>query len=304
MKKVILLGLILLLMTGTSAAFAAPSTYRVLVNGYVVTGDTLTQSNTTLVPFKVIFQELAYKISYTAKTKTIKADKKGISISLTVGSTKALVNGKETKLPVAPKIVNGVTYVPLRFIANVSGEKVSLDSERKVIQIGKQIDWALLDLPSFRNAKWGMSVDQVKKTEKSSFQFRSDTKVPYLTFQTKVADFKATAVYFFPDEMLKSAGYLVELSGVDKYIQDYKALVAYLTKQYGEPTVETIKHYHDVEGIDYTDEEWNQLILSGELGLVANWRSIDSEIMLVVAYNLQEFSDIQITYTSWWGPIK
>lgn len=302
MKKVIVLGLILLFMTGASIAAAAPSTYQVLVNGHVVTGDTLTQSNTTLVPFKIIFQELEYTIAYTAKTQTIKADKTGISISLTVGSTKAFVNGKEIKLLVAPKIVNGVTYVPLRFIADVSGEKLALDNGRKAIQIGKQIDWTQLDQPSLRNAKWGMTLNQVKKSENSTMLSESIDKASYLTYQSKIAGLDSTTLYVFQDNALEYGGYFVELSGQDSYLEDYKTLTAYLTKHYGEPTFEMLKDFQEKE-MDYTDEELNQSILKGDTQLVAKWKAIDSEIMLVVALNLQEISDIQITYTSWWASL-
>lgn len=280
MKKVILLGIMLLLMTGTSIASAAPSTYRVLINGYVVTGDTLTESNTTLVPFKVIFDELEYKIVYTAKTKTIQADKTGISISLTIGSTKAFVNGKVTEMLVAPKIVNGVTYVPLRFIASVSGEDVSVDNGRHAIQIGKQIEWTQLDQHSFRNAKWGMSLNQVKNSEKSVLLSENNDKMLELIYQSDIAGFDSIAAYFFPNNTLGHAGYFVELSGKDSYVEDYKTLTDYLTKKYGMPTFETIKTYRE-GGIEHTDIEWTQLILKGEVGLVAKWKTVDSDIMLV-----------------------
>ncbi|GGF93315.1 copper amine oxidase N-terminal domain-containing protein [Paenibacillus aceti] len=301
MKRVILLGLILLLFTGGTVASAAPSTYRVLVNGYIVTDNTLTQSGTTLVPFKIIFKELGYEVTYKAAAKTVQADKEGTSITLTVGSTKALVNGKETKLPVAPKSVNGVTYVPLRFVANVSGAKVAYDNGRNAIQIGDQIAWTQLDKPSFQNAKWGMTIDQVKKSETTPL-LEEGTKRPYLHYQkTKFAGFDANAIYLFSSQRtLDQGGFFIQSSSGNNYVQDYRTLTAYLTKQYGEPTFETLEIYKEMN-VDYTDEEWNQLAYSDdEFAFVAKWRTVDSEVMLIVKPNLQEISDIQISYESWW----
>ncbi|MEO3946070.1 copper amine oxidase N-terminal domain-containing protein [Gorillibacterium sp. CAU 1737] len=301
MKKVLLLSLAFLLLMGSLPALAAPSTYRVLVNGHVVTGDTLSQNNTTLVPFRVIFQELSYQVAYEAKSQTIQAKKDNLTVSLSIGSKRAYVNGKEVTLPVAPKSQNGTTYVPLRFVASVSGESVALDDKRKAIQIGKAIDWAILDRPSFRNAKWGMTVSQVKKTEGATLMEDDVDKSGehYLLYETKLAGFQAFPFYFFQEETLGTGGYFVKSSGPAKYVQDFRTLTAYLTKQYGEPDLNTLAYYKE-RGIEHTDAEWNQYALrDDEFGFVSNWRTADAKIMLVVMPGLQEMSDIQITFTSW-----
>jgi len=52
-----------------------------------------------------------------------------------VGANKAVVNGYEVPLDVAPAIVNSRTVVPLRFVAENSGSFVDWNPEDKTISI-------------------------------------------------------------------------------------------------------------------------------------------------------------------------
>lgn len=302
MKKILAMALLLVIfLASTPSAGAAPATYRILVDGHVVTGDTLTRSNTTLVPFRVILQELDYKVSYTARTKTIQADKPGIKVTLTIGSTKAFINGKETKMPVAPVLEKGVTYVPLRFIANVSGEQVELDQGRRAIQIGEQIDWKLLDQPAFRGMKWGATMSQVDRAEKAELYYENTTNPdnPYLKYYyTEFAGLPALATYEFPDKTLQIGGYYVNSSGLDSHLEDYKMLTAYLTKEYGEPVFDILSDEAE-ELPQYISYDLETLV--DEELLFAAWKTVDTNIMLMVQPELNDLSDILIVYSSWRG---
>ena len=80
------------------------------------------------------------KVSFSKRTKAISitalaSDRKGkIKISMRIGSTKATVNGKTKKLPVAPQILTpageskGKTMVPLRWTAEALRGKVDVQS--------------------------------------------------------------------------------------------------------------------------------------------------------------------------------
>ncbi|HEY3365714.1 MAG TPA: stalk domain-containing protein [Symbiobacteriaceae bacterium] len=50
-------------------------------------------------------------------------------IELTIGSTYARVGGEERQLPVAPQVIDGTTYVPLRFIADALGVNQNYDPD-------------------------------------------------------------------------------------------------------------------------------------------------------------------------------
>lgn len=63
------------------------------------------------------------------------------SVELKIGDANAVVNGVGTTLDVAPFIANtGRTLVPLRFISENFGYKVSWDGKNKAIVLFKEID--------------------------------------------------------------------------------------------------------------------------------------------------------------------
>lgn len=58
-------------------------------------------------------------------------------INITIGSRKASVNGKTKTLDVAPRAENGVTLVPIRFVAEALGCEVEYNAKTKEITITK-----------------------------------------------------------------------------------------------------------------------------------------------------------------------
>lgn len=76
-----------------------------------------------------------FKIDWNATTKEITLIGVEHKINLTVGKNIATVNEKQIKLDVAPKIVDGYTYVPLRFVAEAFGAEVYWNQESKTVDI-------------------------------------------------------------------------------------------------------------------------------------------------------------------------
>src|SRR5690606_22564014 len=68
-------------------------------------------------------------------TQGITAVKDTTKVKLTIGSKTAQVNGEKVILMQAPEIINGTTLVPLRFIGESLGSKVSWDSWRSAAVI-------------------------------------------------------------------------------------------------------------------------------------------------------------------------
>ncbi len=66
---------------------------------------------------------------------TVLADDETKEIKLTVGSTTAVVDGKEETLDTAPTIINNRTMLPIRFITENLGLDVNWDAETKTITI-------------------------------------------------------------------------------------------------------------------------------------------------------------------------
>ena len=59
----------------------------------------------------------------------------GKKIEMQVGSKKAIINGKAVELDTPPEITSGVTFVPIRFIADTLGAEVKWIAETREIII-------------------------------------------------------------------------------------------------------------------------------------------------------------------------
>lgn len=93
------------------------------------------EKNYTLVPLRFISEAFGATVQWNEALKVITLVYNGKSIILQVGSTIAIVEGSTAKLDVAPKIVNGRTFVPIRFISETFGAEVLWDSASKTITI-------------------------------------------------------------------------------------------------------------------------------------------------------------------------
>ncbi|MCM3268837.1 stalk domain-containing protein [Paenibacillus elgii] len=81
-------------------------------------------SGVTLVPVRPLLEKLGYSLEWHREDLTVRATKTGTSILMKMNESKAQVNDKSLSLEVPPQIINNVTYVPLRFISEISGAVV------------------------------------------------------------------------------------------------------------------------------------------------------------------------------------
>ncbi|OKP97450.1 copper amine oxidase N-terminal domain-containing protein [Paenibacillus sp. P46E] len=88
-----------------------------------------------LVPMRPIFEKLGLSLVWNAKTSTITASKEDLTITLQLGSKKASVNGTVKQLTSAPKMINNVTYVPLRFVGEATGNSVTWNAKANTVEI-------------------------------------------------------------------------------------------------------------------------------------------------------------------------
>ncbi|MDQ0192127.1 copper amine oxidase N-terminal domain-containing protein [Paenibacillus wynnii] len=90
---------------------------------------------TILLPLRTIFESLGLTIEWDVKTGSITGTKEGLVIKLKVGSKQATVNGNLKLLTSAPKVINNVTYVPLRFVGEATGSSVKWDAKNSTVVI-------------------------------------------------------------------------------------------------------------------------------------------------------------------------
>lgn len=111
----------------------------VLVDGRKVVfqgGDPVSEKGRVQVPLRGIGEALDANVGYSGNTVTYQ--KTGKSITLTLGSNVAIVDGESVSMDTTAKAVKGRTYVPLRFVSENLGVSVSWDQAANWVWIGSK----------------------------------------------------------------------------------------------------------------------------------------------------------------------
>jgi copper amine oxidase-like protein len=118
-----------------AAAGLAQSSVTVIVNGQTMSFDQppILRSGRVFVPLRGIFERLGASVVYT--NGQINATRANTTVSLTIGSTAATVNGQNVTIDVAPFVVGDRTLVPLRFIAQSIGASVNWNDSTSTVTI-------------------------------------------------------------------------------------------------------------------------------------------------------------------------
>ena len=89
----------------------------------------------TLAPIRAILEALGMTVSWDGATQTATAVKGNITISVSINSNMAYVNGEQKMLDVPAEITNGRTFVPVRFFGEALGMNVDWDGYTKTVII-------------------------------------------------------------------------------------------------------------------------------------------------------------------------
>ena len=81
----------------------------------------------TMVPLRVVAENLGARVEWVGSENRIDLVKNVDKVQLWIGKQVALVNGQSLLLDVPPQITGERTFVPLRFVAEALGAKVSWD---------------------------------------------------------------------------------------------------------------------------------------------------------------------------------
>ena len=102
------------------------------VNGVISEKDAapVIRNDRTLVPIRFITESLGGKVAWNGITKTVTLTIDGKEIKMTIGKTLE-------KYGVAPVIIDGRTFVPVRFVADELGAAVAWDDATKTVTITK-----------------------------------------------------------------------------------------------------------------------------------------------------------------------
>lgn len=97
------------------------------------------ENGRTLVPIRAIFENMGMAVDWDENERTVNANGNGNAISLKIDETSATVNGETLYMDVPPRIIEGRTLVPLRFVSESVGAKVLWDEEKRIVNIYKSI---------------------------------------------------------------------------------------------------------------------------------------------------------------------
>lgn len=88
-----------------------------------------------LLPIRELGQHASLRTFWNATNQTVSLYGAEHTIQLTIGSQTAIVDGKTVRLDVPAQIINGATYLPLKFIASALKQTVSWDSTNRIITL-------------------------------------------------------------------------------------------------------------------------------------------------------------------------
>ncbi len=111
---------------------------NLLINNNLMTSNTQQIDATTLVPVRLVSEQLGATVLWDEPTITIL--KEDINIQLQIDNTIATINGIETTMVTPPTIEDGSTLVPLRFVSEALGVSVDWDSETYTVLINSTRD--------------------------------------------------------------------------------------------------------------------------------------------------------------------
>lgn len=131
-KKISIILSLILVMALATPVFAAIS---LDVNGraYEPSSEFFLENGVTLVPTDVIANALGCEV--TTEADQVTYQESGNSVQMNIDSTTAVVNGTNQIMPMAPRMINGQAYVPLRFVLESFGAQVGWNGETNAVSV-------------------------------------------------------------------------------------------------------------------------------------------------------------------------
>lgn len=126
MKK-ILIFIVLILYIHTTGALAEDITVFLDGRRLNFEAEPFIRDDSTLVPFRAIFEELGMEVKWDGASRRVTAKKDSVDVSLTIDSRVMYVNGSKIELLSPPVIESDRTFVPLRAVSEAAGAEVKWD---------------------------------------------------------------------------------------------------------------------------------------------------------------------------------
>jgi uncharacterized lipoprotein YehR (DUF1307 family) len=131
----------------------------------------------------------------------------------------------------------------------------------------------------FRAADWGMSKDEVKKTERRKLEHEDENSLTYSGYYNKLYTY---ITYQFKDDKLFRAGviYPQKLESDNLYLENYEKLKSDIIKAYGAPVIDGEKQLNP--GAVIEPDKKAEAVCRGDLMYGAQWSVPGSMVVLMI----------------------
>ncbi len=110
---------------------------EILLDGRRLTLDVAPEvkNQRTMVPIRAVAEAIGADVEWDQEAQRVTMTRAGSTVTMTLDSTTATVNGKAVEMDVAPYATNGRTLIPARYVAEFFGQKVEWDGEKRQVLI-------------------------------------------------------------------------------------------------------------------------------------------------------------------------
>ena len=138
MKRVLTLLVIVAMVLGVVTTGAAR--INVTVDGQQQSFDPapVNISGRVLVPMRALFETLGADVDWDNNTRTAIGVRDGVTVRIPIGSTRPTVDGKIITIDVPAEIVEGRTFIPLRFVGEALGDGVDWDGATRTVIVTRK----------------------------------------------------------------------------------------------------------------------------------------------------------------------
>lgn len=132
---------------------------------------------------------------------------------------------------------------------------------------------------NFRNASWGMDVNDVRKSENADEIKAALENEDKLFYKGRIVGCDCHIFYDFTKGVLTQGTYIIDELNDENDVTAYEELVKLLTKKYGEPLTSEIESNHRYKKIDLKAyEELAEAVASGAVTMRSSWVTPDTNI--------------------------
>lgn len=114
--------------------------FQLKINGGLVKTEVppVVFNDRSVVPARAVFEELGASVNWEAEQQLVTVTMDTTVVAMQIDNTTAYINGAGKQMEIPPKIINGSTMIPARFVSEELGMQVDFDGETDVIEIIKE----------------------------------------------------------------------------------------------------------------------------------------------------------------------